>query len=267
MKIALVQMEIKEKHHPENTAHGLEMLEEAAAHSDLAILPEIWTTGYSLGHLQEQAETPDNELIHRLQDLAARHHCALVPGSFPMRWEDGRIYNTAVAINAEGKVLSRYGKAHLFGMFHEDDFFASGDRFEVYELNGVQCASTLCYDMRFPELYRYLALKDAQLIMVPAQWPDRRGYAWDVLCRARAIENHLFVAAVNAVGTFKDDVFYGHSRLVDPNGYIIAEAGHEEEIVYADMYPARSEEVRKILNSLADVRLRISVPPFTDADK
>ena len=236
MKIALVQMEIKEKQHAENTAHGLEMLEEAAGHCDLAILPEIWTTGYSLGHLQEQAETPGDELIRRLQDMAARHHCG-------------------------------YGKAHLFGMFHEEDFFASGDRFEVYGLNGVQCASTLCYDMRFPELYRYLALRNAQLILVPAQWPDRRGYAWDVLCRARAIENHLFLAAVNAVGTFKQDVFYGHSRLVDPNGCIIAEAGHGEEIVYADMDPARSEEVRKILNSLADVRLRISVPPFADEDK
>ncbi|XOQ52838.1 MAG: CN hydrolase domain-containing protein [Succiniclasticum sp.] len=264
MKIALVQMELKEKNHAGNTAHGLEMLETAARKSDLAILPEIWTTGYSLGHLQEQAETMDSPLVKELQALAVRTNCDLIPGSVPMRWEDGKIYNTILAINREGKIVSRYGKAHLFGMFNEEQFFASGHRFDVYELNGIKCGSTACYDMRFPELYRYLALKDAQLLVVPAEWPERRGYAWDILSRARAIENHLFIATVNAVGTFKKDIFYGHSRLVDPNGFVVAEAGEGEEIVYADMDPSRSEETRRYLNSLQDVRLRISVPPFDD---
>ncbi len=262
MKIALVQMKLEEKNHAGNTAHGLEMLETAARRSGLAILPEIWTTGYSLGHLQEQAETMDSPLVRELRTLAVRTHCSLIPGSLPIRWDDGRIYNTVLAINREGRIVSKYGKAHLFGMFNEEQFFASGDRFDVYELDGVRCGSTVCYDMRFPELYRYLALRDAQLLVVPAEWPERRGFAWDILCRARAIENHLFVAAVNAVGTFKKDVFYGHSRLVDPNGFVLAEAGKGEEIVYADMDPAKSEETRRYLNSLQDVRLRISVPPF-----
>ena len=228
MKIALVQMEIKERNCAGNTAHGLMLLEEAARQSDLVVLPEIWTTGYSLGHLKEEAVT--------------------------------RIYNMIPAISKKGDLVYEYGKAHLFGMFEEEKFFAPGESFNAFDLDGVCCGATICYDLRFPEFYRYLALQGARLIVCPAEWPTRRGDGFDLLSRARAFENHVYVAAVNCVGSFKGDPFYGHSRIIDPMNHIVAEGGDKEEIIYADIDLDMVTKVRKNLNALTDVRFKIMKP-------
>ena len=259
MKIALVQMEIKEKSRRENTARGLRLLEEAASQSNLVILPEIWSTGYSLGHLAEEAETLDGPLVNAICSIARKYGCSLLPGSLPVK-KDGKIYNMLLAINKKGEIVNEYGKAHLFGMFQEEKFFAPGNSFEVFDLDGVRCGSTICYDLRFPELYRYLSLNGAQLIVCPAEWPSRRGDGFDLLSRARAFENHIFLAAVNCVGSFKGDPFYGHSRVIDPLNRIVAEGGVTEEIIYAEIDLAMIGKVRKTLNALEDVRFGITRP-------
>ena len=259
MKIALVQMEIKERNCAGNTEHGLTLLEEAAKQSDLVILPEIWTTGYSLGHLKEEAVTLDSQLVDSLRGIARKYQCSLLPGSLPVL-KNGRVYNMIPAINKEGMIVHQYGKAHLFGMFEEEKFFAPGDTFDVFDLDGVCCGSPICYDLRFPELYRYLALQGAQLIVCPAEWPSRRGDGFDLLSRARAFENHVYVAAVNCVGTFKGDPFYGHSRIIDPMNHIIAEGGNSEEIIYAEIDLEMVAKVRSTLNALSDVRFTIQKP-------
>ena len=259
MKIALVQMEIKEKNCKGNTEHGLQLLEEAARQSDLVILPEIWTTGYSLGHLQEEAVTIDSQLVRAVCDVAKKYQCSLLPGSLPVR-EKGTVYNMLLGINKNGEIVSKYAKAHLFGMFEEEKFFAPGNYFDVFDLDGVCCGSTICYDLRFPEFYRYLAIQGAQLIVCPAEWPARRGDGFDLLSRARAFENHLFVAAVNCTGTFKGDPFYGHSRIIDPMGRIIAEGDDGEQIIYADIDFSKIDKVRKTLNALQDARFILQKP-------
>lgn len=259
MKIALVQMEIKERNCAGNTAHGLMLLEEAARKSDLVVLPEIWTTGYSLGHLKEEAVTLDSPLVETLCGIARKYNCSLLPGSLPIR-KNGRIYNMIPAISKKGDLVYEYGKAHLFGMFEEEKFFAPGKSFNAFDLDGVCCGATICYDLRFPELYRYLALQGARLIVCPAEWPTRRGDGFDLLSRARAFENHVYVAAVNCVGSFKGDPFYGHSRIIDPMNHIVAEGGDKEEIIYADIDLDMVTKVRKNLNALTDVRFKIMKP-------
>lgn len=259
MKLALVQMEIKEKNFTRNVSHGLELLREAARHSELVILPEVWTTGYSLGRLEEEAVTLESELLKELKQIAAENGCSLLPGSLPVR-KDSRVYNLLPAIDRRGNLISEYAKTHLFGLFHEESFFAPGSNFNVYELDGLCCGSTICYDLRFPELYRHLALQGAQLLVCPAEWPARRGAGFDLLSRARAFENHAFLAAVNCAGTFKGEPFYGHSRLVDPLGNIVAEAGETEEILYAEMDLKQIDAVRTRINALEDVRLCIQAP-------
>jgi predicted amidohydrolase len=259
MKIALVQMEIKEKNCAGNTEHGIMLLKEAARQSDLVILPEIWTTGYSLGHLEEEAVTLDSPLLKTLCEIAGNNNCSLLPGSLPIR-RNGLVYNMIPAISKKGKIVHQYGKAHLFGMFEEENFFAPGDSFDVFDLDGICCGSTICYDLRFPEFYRYLALQGAQLIVCPAEWPSRRGDGFDLLSRARAFENHVYVAAVNCVGSFKGDPFYGHSRVIDPLNHIIAEGSEREEIIYADIELEMVAKVRKNLNALSDVRFKILKP-------
>lgn len=253
MKIALIQMQVLEKAKEANARHGLELIQQAAGDNDLVILPEIWTTGYSLGHLRTEAEEMDNGFIQSLRDIAKENRCLLLPGSVPMKRDD-KIFNTSIAIDRAGKIVNVYDKVHLFQMYHEDRFFAAGDKFNCYELEGVTVASTICYDLRFPELYRHMALGGAKLCFVVAEWPDTRGAIWRLLLQARAAENHMFVVGVNAVGTSGKQKFFGHSMVCGPDGRIIAEGGTEEEIIRTEIDLDEVEQVRSNLNALKDVR-------------
>lgn len=253
MKIALLQMEVLEKNKEANVAHGLQLVRQAADEHDLLVMPEIWTTGYSLGRLSQEAETVDSEVLAEICKIAAEKKCSIIAGSVPMS-RDGKVYNTSIAINKEGQIVSMYDKVHLFGLFKEEEFFAPGNNFKAFDLDGVCCGSTICYDLRFPELFRHLALQGAKIIFCPAEWPSARGDIWRLLAQARAAENHTFVVAVNCAGTFKGAPFFGHSMLVAPSGKILAEAGEQEEIISCEIDLADIDKVRNRLNALADVR-------------
>ncbi len=253
MKIALLQMLVLEKNKAANVAKGLRLLEETAANHDLIVMPEIWTTGYSLSRLQQEAETPDSPVIKEVCRIAAQYKCNIIAGSVPML-HDGKIYNTAVAVNRDGKIVSLYDKVHLFGLFNEEDFFAPGNNFMSFLLDDVRCASTICYDLRFPELFRHLALQGAKIIVCPAEWPESRGDIWRLLAQARAAENHIFLLAVNCSGQFKGAPFYGHSMIIAPSGEILAEGGMGEEVISYTIDLADIDRVRHRLNALADVR-------------
>lgn len=253
MRIALVQLAVKEKSFDYNREHGLELARTAAKDHDLIVLPEVWTTGYSLGKIASIAESMDGPTITALQEIAKENNCSVLAGSIAML-HDGKIYNTSVAINRAGEVVSLYDKVHLFGMFNEEKFFAPGSNFNVFDLDGITCGSTICYDLRFPELYRHLALGGAKIIFCPAEWPTARGDIWDLLSKARAAENHLFLIAVNCAGTFKGAPFYGHSKVVDPMGKVLVEGSDEEEILSVDIDLEAIDKVRSRLNALDDVR-------------
>ena len=128
MKIALLQLAVLEKNKEANVAHGLQLVRENASNHDVLVLPEVWTTGYSLGHLDTEAEAEDSPILAELQRLAAEHECAIVAGSVPMRRE-GKVYNTSVAIDKTGTIVNMYDKVHLFGLFNEERFFAPGNNF------------------------------------------------------------------------------------------------------------------------------------------
>ena len=253
MKLALLQLNVLEKNKEANVAHSLQLVREAAKTHELIVLPEVWTTGYSLGHLQAEAEEADSPVLQELAQIALENSCAILAGSVPMR-HDGKIYNTSAAIDKKGQFVNFYDKVHLFGLFNEADFFAPGNNFNAFELDGVCCGSTICYDLRFPELFRHLALQGAKLIFCPAEWPEARGDIWRLLAQARAAENHTFVVAVNCAGTFKGAPFYGHSMVVAPSGKILAEAGMAEEVLSCEIDLADIDRVRNRLNALADVR-------------
>lgn len=253
MKLALVQLQVLEKNKAGNVAHGLDLLRQAAKEHDLVILPEVWITGYSLGHLEQEAETFDSKLIEEICQIAKDNECSIVAGSIPMS-HDGKVFNTSLAISKDGSIVNYYDKVHLFGLFNEEKFFAPGQRFNAFDLDGICCGSTICYDLRFPELFRHLALQGAMIIFCPAEWPEARGDIWRLLAQARAAENHLFMVAVNCAGTFKGAPFYGHSMVVAPSGKILAEAGMDEEIISCEIDLAAIDKVRSRLNALSDVR-------------
>lgn len=254
MKLAVVQMKVREHNKEANVKRAMELFREAAANADVVMLPEIWTTGYSLGHLRKEADYIDGPVVEEVREIARQNACSIVAGSIPLRAEDEKVYNTTLVIDAGGEIIFRYSKVHLFGLFKEERFFAPGNNFDTYELNGVTCGSAICYDLRFPELFRHLALQGAKIIFLPAAWPEARGEVWDLLNRARAVENHNYMVAVNCVGSFQGERFYGHSMVVDPMGKKLIECGMEEEIAYCDIDLDYVDKVRKRINALNDVR-------------
>ncbi|ALC14967.1 putative amidohydrolase [Desulfuromonas soudanensis] len=193
--------------------------------SSLAVLPEMWSTGYDYKNLAEQAEqTP--RVIEALKGATAELGMVTV-GSLPEK-EGDVIYNTAYVID-RGAVVGTYRKLHLFSTMGEDRFLGAGDRTLVVPTSAGRLGIAICYDLRFPELFRKLALEGAEIICIPAEWPKPRQEHWRTLLRARAIENQLFIAATNCCGLQGKLDFFGMSLLISPRGEILAE-GEESPV-------------------------------------
>ncbi len=187
----------------------------------LAVLPEMWSTGYDYKRLAELAvETP--RVIEALRGATAELDMVTV-GSLPEE-DGGTIYNTAYVID-RGEVVGSYRKLHLFSTMGEDRFLGAGERTLVVPTSAGRLGISICYDLRFPELFRKLALEGAEIICIPAEWPKPRQEHWRTLLRARAIENQLFIAAANCCGIQGKLDFFGMSLLISPRGEILAEGG------------------------------------------
>ncbi len=253
MKFALIQMLVKEKAGEENIAHGLALLEQAAEQADVLVLPEVWTTGYSLGRVREVAETLDGEVAAQLQSLAARKKVGIIAGSMAMS-RDGQVYNCAPVWGREGQLIGTYEKIHLFSLYQEEKIFSPGQRRLVATVDDWKIGLGICYDLRFPELFRIMAAQGAECFVVPAEWPAARGADWRLLVQARAVENQAYVVGVNCVGHFKSAPFYGHSMVVGPDGTILAEAGNQEEILIVELDRQAVQRARRQMSVLLDRR-------------
>jgi len=234
MKVALIQMEVISGDVAGNRQRALALAREAAPKADVLVLPEIWTTGYALRDLDVWAEDETGDSVAGLQEIAKEYQVNIVAGSLPWRRPEG-IYNGSVVIDRQGKVIADYQKIHLFRKLAEERFFLPGDKRCLFPLDDMKAGLTICYDLRFPELFRVLARDGAEIIFVPAEWPTVRGNAWRVLNQARAIENQVYICAVNCVGQHRGEPFFGHSMLIDPRGKILAEGGEEQEILYGEI--------------------------------
>ncbi|OEU72138.1 MAG: carbon-nitrogen hydrolase [Desulfuromonadales bacterium C00003107] len=187
----------------------------------LAVLPEMWSSGYDYKHMAELAdETP--RVAAELVELSARLDLVIV-GSLPERDQDS-LYNTAF-VHDRGQEIGRYRKLHLFSPMKEDRYLASGDKTLVVKTSVGRLGIAICYDLRFPEMFRKLALDGAELVCLPAQWPSPRQQHWRTLIRARAIENQYFLVAANNCGQLGNLHFFGMSLIVSPRGEFLAEGG------------------------------------------
>ena len=190
----------------------------------LAVLPEMWSTGFAYKTLNELAERTAS-VTDKLCELSTRHKLVLI-GSQPEPAGDGRVFNTVHVID-NGQVVARYRKLHLFSLLGEDKAFKGGDSWCLAETSLGKIGIIICYDLRFPELSRRLALEGARVICVPAQWPKPRQEHWRTLLRARAIENQLYVVSCNACGQIGKLDFFGMSMVLDPKGEVLADAGEQ----------------------------------------
>lgn len=210
----------------EHNLHTVEAALKRVADQDvqLAVLPEMWSAGYDYKRLKKHAaETP--RVVGAICQLSAEHNMVVV-GSLPEE-ENGKIYNTAYVVDC-GKLLASYRKLHMFSTMGEDRFLSPGDKTLVVPTSAGRLGVAICYDLRFPELFRKMALEGAEIICLPAEWPKPRQENWRILLQARAMENQLFVAATNCCGIQDKLDFFGMSLLLSPRGEILAEGGATE---------------------------------------
>ena len=193
--------------------------------AQLAVLPEMWSTGFAYRNLNELAGRTAGILEELLQ--LSRELALVIVGSMPEPHGE-KVFNTVYVVD-NGRLAGTYRKLHLFSLLGEDKAFDSGDNWLLAETSIGKLGVIICYDLRFPELSRRLALEGAAVICVPAQWPKPRQEHWRTLLRARAIENQLFVVACNACGPIGKLDFFGMSMIIDPKGEVLAE-GDESEI-------------------------------------
>jgi predicted amidohydrolase len=233
--ITLVQMDCLLGKPAENFARAQEFVAEAARRgSDLVLLPELWSTAYDLeraaGHAAPlAADASGGGWFGRLAQLAQRHGVWLA-GSI-LEAQAGRHYNCLAVYSPAGELAAAYRKLHLFRLMQEEQYLAPGPEAVCADLPWGKTGLAICYDLRFPELFRGYALVGARLILLPAEWPHPRRAHWRTLLRARAIENQCFVAACNRVGESKGSAFFGASALIDPWGEALIEGGESEALL------------------------------------
>ena len=234
----------------------------AADGAELVVLPEKFNVLGAERDLLEGAEPLDGPTIGWARDAARELGVDLVAGSIAERREGHeKLANTSVHVGPDGEIRAVYRKIHMFDVvvggieYRESSTEEPGDEIVVSETaSGVPLGLTVCYDLRFPELYRILAVRGAQVIAVPAAFTKVTGQAhWEILARARAIENQAFVVAADQIGPHGDGKeSFGGSMIVDPWGEVLARAPDEECFVAAELDLARQEQVRSELPSLAN---------------
>ncbi|MBN1660723.1 MAG: carbon-nitrogen family hydrolase [Anaerolineae bacterium] len=223
---------------------------------DVLILPEMWPTGYDLERAREYA-TPLGSGPFGLMAGLAREHKLHVIGTALEENRDGRPFNTAALYSPDGNLVAAYRKLHLWAPLGEAEHMTAGGELPLFDLPWGRMALAICYDLRFPEMWRAYAGAGARLVVIPAAWPSRRVEHWRVLLRARAIENQCFVLGCNRAGGGWDageDCFGGYSAVVDPWGRVLAEGGPEPGLVIAHLNLDEVENVRRLFPFWADRR-------------
>lgn len=254
LKVSLLQMDIIPGEPEKNREKALRMIKKAVSAKpkpDILILPEMWTTAYQLGNLSttcDQEGMPTNEMI---AEQAKEGRVNIVAGSYASS-QERRIFNTAYVFNRQGNNIASYQKIHLFKLMDEHKYIESGDKHCIFEIDGIKCGIIICYDLRFPELTRRLALEGIKLLFVPAQWPAARLEHWTTLLKARAIENQIFIAAVNRAGKSANDEFAGGSMLISPWGEVLAKGGFSEQIISGEINLGLIDEAKRRIDILGD---------------
>ena len=219
-----------------------------------------WSGGFITTDLEPRLADVDGRRAKAfLERLAGELRLNIVGGSVATK-KRANYFNTCYVADRQGHIIADYDKAHLFSFADENKRFSAGDQLVTFALDGVPCGIIICYEIRFPEWSRKQALAGTKILFVPAEWPLPRVGHWRVLNQARAIENQIFVVAVNGCGeAVKDIRNAGNSMIIDPLGEPLADAGAdpEEKMIMADVELAQLEQARKNMTVFQDRRVEL----------
>jgi predicted amidohydrolase len=227
---------------------------------DLVVLPEVFTTGIVPTEVyREQAETIPGETYDKLSGWAKELNCYLLGGSIIEGCHDNKCRNNSLFFSPDGTLMANYYKQHMFSYYgsKEGEFCTPGEQTVVVKTPLANFGMSICFDLRFTELYRTLANNGADVILVPAAWPYPRLEHWLILNRARALENQCFVIAVNQVGNVPPKrINVGNSMVIDPWGTVIANAGEKEGVMMAEIDMNRVYTLREEFPLLRDRNMK-----------
>lgn len=253
MNIIALQTDIVWENKPANFDKVRRLLASASpAPGDLAVLPEMFATGFNM-NIPAVAESHNQATELFLAQTARDYQIFLVAG-LVAAGTDNKALNQAVVFTPQGDLLLRYTKIHPFSYADEDKYFAPGHELTLFNWAGFTVCPVVCYDLRFPELFRLAVCRGADLFVVVANWPKRRKLHWETLLRARAIENIACVVGVNRVGSDPNVSYSGQSQIIDPHGKILALADDQETALVAAPDLDDLKKLRERFPALRDLK-------------
>ena len=267
MKIGIAQIDCQVGDVDTNCKTIASMVRKAAdADCNVVVLPEMSDTGYDMETIRAHASTWDRGPCEMLRGLAADLGISVICGLSER--EDDRIYNAAAVIDGAGTVIAKYRKAHLFCVpgVREDRYLARGESLTLTRLGGFTLGIMICYDLRFPEMARALALGGAEVMVVVSAWPVRRAGNWRILSAARAIENQVYLVAANRVGSDGPLLFCGTSRLLDPTGAdVVCASETEQTLLTGEITRELIEQTRSNMRVFEDRQERLYTSLLRDS--
>jgi predicted amidohydrolase len=237
----------------------MQQMTEEAKHqgSDIVVFPELWDAGFALNQAKEFASSLSSGLFAQVAALS-KSQGIFITGSMMEKRGLG-VANSAPMFSPGRGIMGAYRKIHLFGLMKEDLFLTPGESPYSLDMPWGHTGIAICYDLRFPELFRKYAVSGAKMVIMPAQWPNPRREHYRTLLRARAIENGMYIVAVNRVGVDEFDEgeqtsYFGHSSIIDPWGEVVLELGGQEAVVSATIDLDEVDRARQRLPVLSDRR-------------
>lgn len=232
--------------------------------TDIIILPEVWTVGWACEEFQKSAEKPeDSETVNFLSEIAKEYNSYVLGGSFIQKVNDTTYLNTCPVINPEGKLIATYSKNHLYSYCGcaEGKFIKTGDCAVMVEIEGIKVGLTICYDIRFPEIFRAYRKAGAELLVNMAAWGSKKPIPWETLTKARAIENQTFMVALTQSGQINTNEWnIGHSRIIDYMGETVCEIKDQQEGAMNYTFDfSKMQEYRSECTILKDIKQNYEV--------
>ena len=225
--------------------------------ADFVFLPELWPVGWDCPSFPESAEfLEDSKAVRMLQEIAGEYGVNILGGSF-VRKSGGKLFNSCPVINRKGEIVCVYDKNHLYSYNGdtENQYITAGENPVMADVEGVKVGISICYDIRFPEIYRAYRKSGADILVNMAAWPKSRKIHWDTLTRARAVENQTYMLALTQTGLLASgEENLGHSVIYDYNGKILDEIEEIEGGIYAEIDLEKMYEFRANCNILNDIK-------------
>lgn len=256
VKVACIQMDVLHCEKEANISKAFFMAREALAKgADILIFPEVFSTGFCYGDMDNSAEPENGETVRKMCEFSRKHQCVLIFSLIEKKDAEGgfNYYNLGLCIE-DGEIAGKYRKTHPFK--REKQYFSSGSEIHPFRLvkREITVGLQICYEIRFPEVARKLVLEGSDLLVTIAEFPSPRGHIWKSLAIARSIENQIPHIACNRVGNDPDSSFFGGSIIVDALGEVKTEACEMECVILDDIEFETAQKVRDMIPVLEDRR-------------